>query len=804
MSADDRAVKHDSLTNKSKAQTGAPVRATSMDRTVLPVPEPQYPPITELDVHNAQAPPRFQVKAPKGAPNVVVILLDNFGFGDGSTFGGPIQMPTLDRLAKTGLRYNNFKVPPLCSPSRVACLTGRNSHSANFGVISEIATAFPGYTAMRPASVTMLPEILRLNGYNTAMFGKCHELGPWEASVVGPFDRWPMHSGFERFYGFMAGEADLFHPVIYDNMNRMDLHPAADYYASTDITDKAIDWVRSQHSLAPDKPFFVYYSAIGTHGPFQVPENWRDRYKGKFDQGWDQVRKETLARQLKMGVVPPGTELAPKPPGIQEWKELTADEKKVFARYMEIYAAFGEVTDYEIGRFLDAIENLELMDNTLVFYITGDNGSVFQGGPIGAFNELSVFNGLPEPLEVALKNLDKFGGPQSHILYPNGWAFAGATPFAWGHQVASYGGVCQPIVVHWPKGIDEKGGLRTQWYHMIDIVPTVLEAVGVPQPDVVYGVKQKPIEGVSMLDTLNNAEAKSRHTTQYFEMAGNRGIYQDGWFATTVHRPPWEAKARATFENDKWELYDVEKDFSCAHDLAAKYPDKLEKLKKVFLEEAVKYNVLPLDDRAWERFNAALAGRPDLMEGRTEMTVYEGMKGIPENGFINVKNRSFVITADIEIPEGGAEGVVIAQGGEMGGWSFYLKDGAPRFAYNFLGRETYKTVGPASLAAGKVLLRFEFAYDGGRPGAGGNGSIFVNGEKVATARIEHTHPNAFGAETTDVGENLYTAVSDDYKVGDNKFTGKINKVIIQVGKSNLSEEAQNAIQEMRFKKALAA
>ena len=773
-----------------------------MDRTVLPVPEPQHPPITELDVHNAQAPPRFQVKVPKGAPNVVVILLDNFGFGDSSTFGGPIQMPTLDRLAETGLRYNNFKVPPLCSPSRMALLTGRNSHSTNFGVISEIATAFPGYTAMRPASVTMLPEILRLNGYNTAMFGKCHELGPWEASAVGPFDRWPMNSGFERFYGFMAGEADLFHPVIYDNMNRVDLHPDANYYASTDITDKGIEWVRSQRSLAPDKPFFVYYSAIGTHGPFQVPESWRDRYKGKFDQGWDQVRKETLARQLKMGVVPQGTELAPKPPGIQEWDGLTADEKKVFARYMEIYAAFAEVTDYEIGRFLDAIEGLGEMDNTLVFYITGDNGSVFQGGPIGAFNELSVFNGLPEPLDIALKNLDKFGGPQSHILYPNGWAFAGATPFAWGHQVASYGGICQPIVVHWPKGIEEKGGLRSQWYHMIDIAPTVLEAVGLPEPDVVHGVRQKPIEGVSMLDTLNNAKAKSRHTTQYFEMAGNRGIYQDGWFATTVHRPPWEAKPRATFENDKWELYDVEKDFSCAHDLAAIYPDRLEKLKGVFLEEAVKYNVLPLDDRAWERFNAALAGRPDLMEGRTEMTVYEGMKGIPENGFINIKNRSFVVTADIEIPKARAEGVVIAQGGEMGGWSLYVKDGAPRFAYNFLGREIYKIVGPARLPSGKVTLRFEFAYDGGKPGAGGNGSIFVNGEKVATGQIEHTHPNAFGAETTDVGENLYTAVSDDYKVGDNKFTGKINKVIIQVGKSNLSEEAQRAVEELRMKKVL--
>ncbi|MGB2616327.1 MAG: sulfatase-like hydrolase/transferase, partial [Candidatus Acidiferrales bacterium] len=539
------------------------------------------------------------------------------------------------------------------------------------------------------------------------------------------------------------------------------------------------------------------------HGPFQVPDKWRDRYKGKFDQGWDKVRKETLARQIKMGVVPPGTDLAPKPAGIQEWDQLTADEKKVFARYMEIYAAFAEVTDYEIGRFVEAIEGLGEMDNTLIFYITGDNGSVFQGGPIGAFNELSVFNGLPEPLDVALKNFDEIGGPKSHILYPNGWAFAGATPFGWGHQVASYGGICQPIVVHWPKGIEEKGGLRTQWYHMIDIAPTVLEAVGVPEPGIVYGVPQKPLEGVSMLDSFNNAEAKSRHTTQYFEMAGNRGIYQDGWFATTVHRAPWEAKPRATYANDKWELYDVERDFSCAHDLAQKYPDKLEKLKGVFLQEAVKYHVLPLDDRSWERFNAALAGRPDLLEGRTEMTVYEGMKGIPENGFINVKNHSFVVTADLQVPDAGAEGVVIAQGGEMGGWSLYAKDGKPKFAYNFLGRETYKIAGPARLPAGRVTLRFEFAYDGGKPGAGGNGSIFVNGEKVAEGRIANTHPNAFGAETTDVGENLYTAVSDDYKVGDNKFTGKINKVTIQVGKSNLTAEAQAAVQELRAKRAMA-
>jgi arylsulfatase len=504
-----------------------------------------------------------------------------------------------------------------------------------------------------------------------------------------------------------------------------------------------------------------------------------------------------------MGVVPSGTELAPKPSGIQEWDELTLDEKKVFARYMEIYAAFAEVTDYEIGRFLTAIEDVGEMDNTVIFYITGDNGSVFQGGPIGAFNEISVFNGLPEPLDVALKNLDKFGGPESHILYPNGWAFAGATPFAWGHQVASYGGICQPIVVHWPNGIKENGGLRTQWYHMIDIAPTVLEVVGVPQPGIVYGVPQKPLEGVSMVDTFNNAEAKSRHTTQYFEMAGNRGIYQDGWFATTVHRAPWEAKPRATFANDKWELYDVEKDFSCAHDLAAKYPDKLEKLKGVFLQEAVKYHVLPLDDRSWERFNAALAGRPDLLEGRTEMTVYEGMKGIPENGFINVKNHSFVVTADIEVPEAGAQGVVIAQGGEMGGWSLYAKDGAPRFAYNFLGRETYKIAGSNRLPSGRVMLRFDFAYDGGKPGAGGNGLIFVNGQKVAEGRIEHTHPNAFGAETTDVGENLYTPVSNDYKVGDNKFTGKINKVTVQVGKSHLSEEAERTIQELRVKQAMA-
>ena len=587
-----------------------------LNRTVLPVPEPEPAPVTELDARKATPPPRFQVRAPKGAPNVVVILLDNFGFGDASTFGGPIQMPTLDRLAETGLRYNNLKVPPLCSPCRVALLTGRNSHSANFGVIGEIATAFPGNTGMRPSSIAMLPEILRLNGYSTAMFGKCHELGPWEASEVGPFDRWPVHSGFEKFYGFMSGEADLFHPVIYDNMTRMDLPYDPDYYASTDITDQAILWLRSQQSLAPDKPFFTYYAALGTHGPFQVPEKWRDKYKGKFDQGWDQVRKDTLARQIELGVVPPDTELAPKPGGIQEWDELTADEKKVFARYMEIYAAFAEVTDYEIGRFLDEIEALGVMDNTLIFYITGDNGPVFQGGPIGAFNELSVFNGLPEPLEVALANLDKFGGPESHILYPNGWAYAGATPFGWGHQVASYGGICQPMVVGWPKGIKGKGALRTQWHHIIDIAPTVLEAAGLPEPEVIYGVPQTPIHGVSMLYTLDDPAAKSRRTTQYFEMAGNRGIYQDGWFATTVHRPPWEPKARATFENDKWELYHVETDFSCAHDLAAEYPEKLEELKALFVEEAGKYNVFPLDDRVLGALQPR-HGRPSHPVGRS-------------------------------------------------------------------------------------------------------------------------------------------------------------------------------------------
>ncbi len=773
-----------------------------LDRTVLPIPEPEPAPITEIDARNAKRPPRFEVKAPKGAPNVVILLLDNVGYGDLDTFGGPIHMPTLDRLAETGLRYNNFHVTPLCSPSRMALLTGRNSHSANFGIIAEMATSFPGYTAMRPSSVAMLPEILRLNGYSTAMFGKCHELGPWETSVVGPFDRWPMYSGFERFYGFLSGEADLFHPVMYDNLTRVDMPNDTNYYASADLTDKAIAWVRAQHSLAPDKPFFVYYSAIGNHAPFQVPKEWRNNYNGMFDQGWDQVRKETLARQIKMGIVPPGTQLAPKPPGIQDWDQLTPDEKKVFARYMEIYASFAEVTDHEIGRFLDAIQDLGEMDNTLIFYVTGDNGSVFQGGANGAFNEMSVFNGVPEPLEIPLKHFDEIGGPKSHILYNNGWALAGATPFAWGHQVASYGGISQPLVVHWPKDINEKGGLRTQWSYIADIAPTVLEAVGLPQPGVVYGVRQKPMDGVSMLYTFNDAQAKSRHTTQYFELGGNRGIYHDGWFATTVHRAPWEIKPRAAFANDKWELYDVENDFSTAHDLAAKHPEKLEELKGLFLEEAVKNNVLPLDDRVWERFNPALAGRPDLMEGRTEMTVYPGMVGMLEDTFINVKNRSFVITADIEVPEAGAEGVILAQGGEMGGWSVYVKDGKPRFAYNWLGRETYKIAGPTRLPAGRVTLRFEFAYDGVKPAAGGTGLIFVNGKKVAAGRIEHTNANVFGAETADVGEDLYTVVTDDYKVGDNKFTGKINKVTIQLGKSNLSEEAQRDIDRMSYEELL--
>jgi arylsulfatase A-like enzyme len=767
-----------------------------VDRTVLPLAEPNYPPITELDVRNAKAPPRFEVKAPQGAPNVLVILLDNLGFAAPKTFGGAINMPTLERLAKDGLIYNNFHTAPLCSPSRVALITGRNPHSANMGSIAEFATAFPGQTSQRPNSVATLPEILKLNGYSTAMFGKYHEFTAWELSDSGPFDQWPTGSGFERFYGSLSGEADLFAPVLHDNSTLVDLPNDPNYYYPTDLADHAISWIRSQKTFTPDKPFFIYYSTPGTHSPSQVPSEWRDKYKGKFDEGWDKYREQILARQKTLGIVPPNTQLTAKPKEMPDWDTLSPDQKKVFTRQQEIFAAYAEVTDYEVGRVVQAIEDLGLLDNTLIIYITGDNGSSANGGPDGRFNTFYSFNQIPETLEDQLKHFDEFGGPSSAMTPPIGWAIADNTPFAYAQGVAYYGGTTNGVVIHWPKVIKAKGEIRPQYHHLIDIAPTVLEAASLPQPGVVNSAPQKPIEGVSMVYTFNDPAAKSRHTVQYYEFIGNRAIYKDGWYATTLHKLPWEAQPRASFEQDKWELYNTAQDFSCVIDLAAKYPDRLKEMQGVFLTEAVKYNVLPLDDRVYERFNPAMAGRPDIMAGRTSLVAYEGMVGMKENGFINVKNHSYSITAELGVPSSTVSGVIIAQGGVHSGWSLYVKDGKPKFAYNYLGAIT-TLASEEPLPAGQVTLVYDFAYDGGKPGSGGTSTLFINGKKVATGRIERTIPIMFGVETADVGMDLYTPVTPDYQKGNNKFTAKIDKVTIDLKKMNAADEesAQKAAEE---------
>ncbi len=770
-----------SLRAASKTQSAA-ASADTLDRTVLPIAEPKVPPITTFDARNVKAPPGFDIKAPARAPNVLLIMIDDMGFGMSSAFGGPIHMPTVERLANAGLRYNHFHTTALCSPTRTALLSGRNHHMNNMGSITETATAFPGNTGSRPNNVAPLAEMLRLNGYSTGFFGKNHETAAWEVSPSGPTDRWPTRSGFDKFYGFIGGETNQWAPLVYDGLSQVKLPKDPNYHFMTDMTNQAIHWMRYQKSLTPDKPFFMYFAPGATHAPHHVSKEWIAKYHGKFDGGWDQFREETLARQIKLGVVPPGTKLAPKPEAIKDWDQLTDNEKKLFARQMEVYAGFGEYTDTEIGRVIQAVEQTGQMDNTLIFYIVGDNGTSAEGGMVGLFNESTYFNGVHETVEDILKHYDDLGGPLSYPHMAAGWAVAGDTPFAWTKQIPSnFGGTRNGLVIHWPKGIKAKGQVRTQFHHVIDVAPTILEAAGLPEPKVVNGTKQAPIEGVSMLYSLNDAKAKSRHQTQYFEIFGNRAIYHEGWFAGTVHRAPWEFKPRRPLTEDKWELYDTRNDFSLVNDLAARQPAKLKELQQLFLKEAVKHHVLPLDDRLLERLNAATAGRPDLVAGRTSLRVYEGMTGMSENVFINTKNRSHAITAEVEIPEGGARGVILAQAGRFGGWSLYVKDGKPAYTYNWLGLQAFDIVAPDPVHAGKATIQYEFAYDGGGPGKGGLGTLTVNGQKVAEGRIEHTQCCIFSAdEGADVGTDDGTPVTEDYKEGNNKFTGKIHSVTIEL------------------------
>jgi len=756
---------------------------STLDRTVLPIQAPETPTYSELDVRNVEPPPQFKVTAPEGAPNVVIVLVDDVGLGAPSTFGGPINTPTLDSLAASGLRYNNFHTTALCSPTRNALKTGRNHHTTNTGSIMETATAFPGNTGQVPNSVAPLAEMLRLNGYSTGAFGKWHETAAWETSISGPFDRWPTHQGFDKFYGFIGGETDQWFPLIYDGVKKVNPPKMENYHFTVDMTNQAINWVKAQQSMTPDKPFFVYYATGAVHAPHHVPREWADKYKGQFDKGWDEVRQETVARQKEMGIIPADTELAPKPEDIKDWDQLPKNERQLFARQAEVFAGFLEQTDHEIGRLVEAINTIGELDNTLFIYIAGDNGTSAEGGFVGLYNEMTYFNGVTENVDDLIPLLDEWGGPETFPHMANGWAVAFDAPFSWTKQVASdFGGTRNGMVIHWPEGIDNKNELRTQFSHVIDIAPTILEAADLPEPKIVNGTPQTPIEGTSLVYSFDDADAAERHTIQYFEMFGNRAIYNNGWFARTIHRAPWQTGKQKPLESDVWDLYYVPKDFSLTNNLAAEYPKKLKEMQDLFMWQAEMYHVLPIDDRTIERTNPALAGRPDLMGDRTSLTLYEGMEGMLENTFINIKNQPFEITAELEIPEGGANGVIITQGGRFGGWSLYMTDGKPAFVYNYLGMERYTVAAPDRLPAGSATVKLDFAYDGDGLGKGGMATLLVDGKAVAEGRIEKTQPNLFSAdETADVGLDNQTPVAEGLGIGEaTRFTGSIEKVVIDL------------------------
>ncbi len=761
-------------------------------RSVLPMPD--LPPSGGLTTYDAKDPatsfpPIEPLLPPAGAPNVVVILLDDVGFGASSTFGGPCETPTADRLAGGGLRFNRFHTTALCAPTRQALLTGRNHHSVGMGSITETATSAPGNNSLRPNTKAPLATTLKLNGYSTAQFGKCHEVPVWQSSPMGPFDAWPTGGGgFETFYGFIGGENNQWEPALYSGTTPVEPPATAEegYHLTEDLTDHAVSWMRQQKALMPDKPFFVYYAPGATHAPHHVPKEWIERNQGRFDDGWDALRERTFARQKALGVIPQDAELTERHAEIPAWDDMPDELKPVLARQMEVYAGFLEHTDHHVGRLIDAIDDLGVLDDTIVYYIIGDNGASAEGTVNGAFNEMANFNGMAalETPEFMLSKMDEFGSPESYNHYSVGWAWAMNTPLQWTKQVASHwGGTRNGTIVHWPRGIDEPGGLRSQFTHVIDIAPTVLEAAGLPEPTIVNGVLQSPMEGTSMLYSFREESAAERHDLQYFEMFANRGIYHQGWSAVTKHRTPWVMVGGElpAFDDDVWELYDGTTDFSQSRDLAAEHPEKLAELQRLWLIEATKYNVLPMDDRTSERLEPEMAGRPTLIRGDSQL-FFPGMGRLSENSVVSIKNRSFSVTADVDIPAGGAEGVLIAQGGRFGGWSVYTKGGRLKFVYNVLGIQEFTSESDAAIPSGHHQVRVEFAYDGGGLGKGGDVTLYCDGEACGAGRVEATQAMVFSAdETTDIGYESGTTVSPDYSVTSSRFTGRIHWVQLDLG-----------------------
>jgi len=729
-------------------------------------------------------PPEFPQPArpPKGAPNIVYILIDDAGYGQFGTFGGQVPTPALDRVASDGLRYTRFHTTALCSPTRAALLTGRNHHAAGTGVITEAATGYDGYTGIIAKNVGTIAEVLRQHGYATSWFGKNHNTPDWETSQVGPFDRWPSGLGFDYFYGFMGGDMDQWQPTLYENHQLVPRSTDPNYILTTDLVDKSIAWLRRTRSIDSEKPYFLYMSTGATHAPHQVRPEFIKKFAGQFDAGWDVYREQTFERQKKLGVVPANAQLTPRPADLPAWDTLSADQKRLFSRMMEVFAAFTAETDYEMGRLLDVVRALPDADNTLIFYQVGDNGASAEGGLVGLLNENSFFNGVPETLADNLKHIDEIGGPKHFNHFPAGWAWAMNTPFQWTKQIASHlGGVRNPLAVSWPARITDQGGVRSQFHHVIDIAPTIYEAVGVPFPDTLNGVAQKPLDGVSMAYSFGDAAAPGRRRSQYFEMLVNRGIYQDGWWAAARVGIPWAEDPRPVNPDTAvWELYNLDEDFSQANDLAATNPEKLRELQDLWWTHAARNSVLPLDGRKLERLNGEMQGRPSLTGKRKSFTYYQGIAALPAGSAPNVLNKSFSITADVNANDGNNDGAILSLGGSDGGYGLYVRDGRPVFVGNFLGRTYARATSEEPLPAGPVKLRAEFTYDGGGLGKGGKLTLFVNDREVGTARMEQTQAITLGlGGTLDVGEDTGSAVDANY-TPPYRFGGTIREVTVDL------------------------
>jgi len=721
------------------------------------------------------------VRPPKGAPNIVLILLDDVGFGQFGVFGGGVSSPNMEKLAAQGLRYNRFHTTALCSPTRAALLTGRNHHVAGTGVITEISTGYDGYTGIIPKSAGTGAEILRQNGYATAWVGKNHNTPIWETSEIGPFDRWANGLGFDYFYGFNAGDTSQYEPILYENRNRVSRSSDPNYHLSTDIADKSIAWMQKVKVIDPERPFFLYVAPAATHSPHQAPKEWIDKFKGQFDMGWDRYRETTLARQKQLGVVPASTKLTPRPAGLPAWDTLSADQKRLYARMMETFAGYGAHVDYEMGRVLDAVAKLPDAENTLIMYIVGDNGSSAEGGIEGSVNENAFFNGVSETWQDNIKVIDELGGPKHFNHFPAAWAWAMNTPFQWTKQVAShFGGTRNPMIVCWPAKITDKGGLRSQFHHVIDIMPTLLEVAGVQAPDILNGSPQKSIEGVSLAYTFGDARAAERRKSQIFEMGVARGMYQNGWMASSIAFVPWEPN-RGGFDIDKvkWELYKIDEDFSQADDRAASDPGKLRAMQDLWWAEAARNDILPLDWRGTERLSSELTGKPSLTTGRKTFVYETPLAALPEAAAPDLKNKSFTITAEAEIPAS-AEGMIFTQGGFTGGWGFYMQQGKLVGLHNYIALDRYRVVSSEPVPTGKVILGMDFKSDGGGMAKGGTITLSANGKKVGEGRLEKTTPFKYSLyEGQDVGEDTGSPIDFSY-TPPFKFTGKLGRVIVEL------------------------